>query len=158
MIGHSKTVRIPKGYRPIRKSDVNLEFESSDRKMRDYHLSYFYDWSRGDNNIVIVRESVRGTIDGVVMFRLVPNIQYPKTIVVEMLARNFAAGGSSGVGYDLLAVIEHYIAYQLGIERIDIEAVRGLEGYYESLGYSPTDEKYYDSSWKEIVNMTKKIK
>lgn len=158
MIGHSKNVRLPGGYRPIRQSDINKEFQSTDRKMRDYHLSYFYDWSRGDNNIVIVKESVRGVIDGVVMFRLVPNIEHPKTIVVEMLARNFASRGSSGAGYDLLAVIEHYIAYQLGIERIDIEAVRDLEGYYESLGYTPTGENYYDSSWKEIVNMSKKIK
>lgn len=157
-IGHSKTVRLPKGYRPIRQSDVNREFESDDRKMRDYRLSYFYDWSRGDNNIVLVKESVRGIIDGVIMFRFVPNIEHPKTMVVEMLARNFAAGGSSGAGYDLLRIIENYIAVQLGIERIDIEAVKDLEGYYESLGYSPTGERYYDSSWKEIVNMSKKIK
>ena len=58
MIGHSKTVQLPQGYRLIRESDVNKEFRSEDRKMRDYRLSYFYDWSRGDNNIVLVKESV----------------------------------------------------------------------------------------------------
>jgi predicted GNAT family N-acyltransferase len=91
------------------------------------------------------------------MFRLAPNIDRPKTIVIEMLARNFAARGSPGTGYDLLAVVERYIAHQLGIERINIEAVKDLEGYYESLGYEPTGENYYDSSWKEIINLSKKI-
>ena len=158
MIGHSKTVQLPQGYRLIRESDVNKEFRSEDRKMRDYRLSYFYDWGRGDNNIVLVKESIKGVIDGVVMFRLDPNIDRPKTIVIEMLARNFAASGSSGAGYDLLRVIERHIAYQLGIERINIEAVKDLEGYYESLGYNPTGENYYDASWKEIINMSKEIK
>lgn len=158
MIGHSKTVQLPQGYRLIRESDVNKEFMSEDRKMRDYHLSYFYDWSRGDNNIVLIKESVKGVIDGVVMFRLSPNIEHPKTIIIEMLARNFASRGSSGAGYDLLRIIELYIAHQLGIERINIEAVKDLEGYYESLGYNPTGENYYDASWKQIINMSKEIK
>jgi predicted GNAT family N-acyltransferase len=157
MIGHSKTVQMPHGYRLIRESDTGKKFVSEDRKMRDYKLSYFYDWSREDNNIVIIKESNNGGVDGVIMFRLSPNIDHPDKIVVEMLARNFASPGSSGVGYDILRVIENFVGRQLGIRRINIEAVKNLEGYYNSLGYEKTGENYYDSSWKEIVNMSKKI-
>ena len=157
VIGHSITVQLPHSFRLIKASDTGKEFLSEDRKMRDYKISYFYDWSREDNNIVIVHESPDGKLSGVVMFRLVPNIYHPKRIVVEMLARNFASAGSSGSGYDLLKVIENNVARALHIKRIDIEAVKSLKNYYNSLGYEETGENYYDSSWKEIVNMSKSV-
>ena len=157
VIGHSITVQLPHGYRLIRQSDTGKEFVSEDKKMRDYRLSYFYDWSREDNNIVIVKESHNGGIDGVVMFHLDPSIEHPERIVIEMLARNYASPDSSGSGYDLLRVVENNVAKSLQVQRIDIEAVKNLEGYYNSLGYEKTGENYYDSSWKEIVNMTKRV-
>ncbi|WP_298275240.1 hypothetical protein [Ferroplasma sp.] len=91
------------------------------------------------------------------MFHLDPSIEHPERIVIEMLARNYASPGSSGSGYDLLRVLENNVAKSLQVRRIDIEAVKNLEGYYNSLGYEKTGENYYDSSWKEIVNMTKRV-
>ncbi|WP_337860923.1 GNAT family N-acetyltransferase [Ferroplasma sp.] len=156
MISHSINVWLPHNYRLIRKSDIGKKFISEDRKMRDYPLSYFYSWSRDDNNIVIVKESGNGDLDGIIMFRLVPGTAQPDKIVVEMLARNFAIPGSSGTGHDLLKILENYIAIPLHIKIIEIEAVKSLEEYYKSFGYERINS-YFDTSWKEIVNMEKRI-
>ncbi len=152
------TVKLPPGFRLIRKEDIHKKFTSEDRTMRDYKLSYFYEWNMENNSTVIVRESQDRMIDGVIMFRFVPGINNPEKIVIEMLARNFSMGsGSSGVGADLLKVVENNIARPIHIRRIEIEAIKNLEDYYESLGYHPEGSEYFDSSWKRIVNMVKMI-
>ncbi len=156
ILENSVTVQLPPGFRLIRKDDIHKKFTSEDKTMRDYKLSYFYEWNMESNSTVIVRESPDRMIDGVIMFRFVPGINNPEKIVIEMLARNFSMGrGSSGVGSDLLRVVENNIARPMHIGRIEIEAVKDLEDYYESLGYHPEGREHFDSSWKKIVNMVK---
>ncbi len=147
-------VELPQGYRLIKSSDTKRLFESHDKNMRDYKLKYFYEWGLDKNNVVLIKES-HGNIDSVIMFRFEPDLSNADKIVIEMLARNFAVK-SNGSGYLLLKVVES-IARQLGIGKIEIEAVEGLVDYYESLGYINTGNHYYDSSWKEIIIMEKSI-
>ncbi|SMD30343.1 Acetyltransferase (GNAT) family [Picrophilus oshimae DSM 9789] len=147
-------VNLPRGYRLINKYDVNKRFQSNDKNMRDYKLKYFYEWGLEKNNVVLIKES-RGNIDGIIMFRFEPDIKDPDRIVIEMLARNFAAN-NPGSGYLLLRAVES-IASQLGIKKIEIEAIKELEDYYESLGYRSTGKNYYDSSWKDIIIMEKSL-
>ncbi|MEM0139851.1 MAG: GNAT family N-acetyltransferase [Ferroplasma sp.] len=158
ILENSISVVLPSGFRLIRKDDINKSFKSEDKRMRDYKLPYFYSWNSQSNNTVIVKEAGNGLIDGVIMFRFSPSINKPEKIIIEMLARNFSSNHSnSGVGSELVHVVENNIARQMHIGTVIIEAVKDLENYYASLGYHSSGSEYFDSSWKKVIYMVKNL-
>ena len=106
--------------------------------------------------LVLVLEGKGNVLTGVVVLRFVPDRNNPRSIVVEMLSRNQLQGmHNSGVGAEMIRIVEDYIAKPLGCSEIVIEAVEDLTDYYSSLGYSSTGKEEYDDFWGKVVYMKK---
>ncbi|WP_393970821.1 GNAT family N-acetyltransferase [Oxyplasma meridianum] len=154
----SRNISLPKGFRQIRKDDVNKPFSSHDVKMRGYNPGYFYQWSLESDTLVLVKEGSFGYLDGIILLRFIPGKSQPDKMMIEMLSRNFQSGkASSGVGNELLRIAENNIASSLGVKEIIIDAVSSLVDYYTSMGYVKTGKEEYDQYWGNIVYMHKYI-
>ena len=57
-------IRLPEGFRLIRREDVDKEFSCLEPRMDRYPLRKYYEWGLGPEALVIVRE-VEGQIAGV---------------------------------------------------------------------------------------------
>lgn len=152
----SRNLDLPPGFRQIRRDDVNKPFSSHDVKMRGYNLGYFYQWSQEPDTLVLVKDGSHGYLDGIILLRFVPGKSQPEKMMIEMLSRNFQSGSSSsGIGTDLLKMAEKHVAGPLGVNEIVIDAVSGLEDYYNNMGYVKTGKEEYDQYWGKIVYMHK---
>ena len=140
----------------MRRDDVGKPFLTKDSKMRAYSMKYFYEWSTEPDTLVLVAEGNGNVLKGVVVLRFVPGKNNPRSIVIEMLSRNQLQGmHNSGVGAEMIQIVEDYIAKPLGCPEIVIEAVEDLTDYYSSLGYSSTGKEEYDDFWGKVVYMKK---
>ncbi len=140
----------------MRRDDVGKPFLTKDSKMRAYSMKYFYEWSTEPDTLVLVAEGNGNVLKGVVVLRFVPGKNNPRSIVIEMLSRNQLQGmHNSGVGAEMIQIVEDYIAKPLGCPEIVIEAVEDLTDYYSSLGYSSTGKEEYDDFWGKVVHMKK---
>ncbi len=140
----------------MRRDDVGKPFLTKDSKMRAYSMKYFYEWSTEPDTLVLVAEGNGNVLKGVVVLRFVPGKNNPRSIVIEMLSRNQLQGmHNSGVGAEMIRIVEDYIAKPLGCPEIVIEAVEDLTDYYSSLGYSSTGKEEYDDFWGKVVHMKK---
>ena len=140
----------------MRRDDVGKPFLTKDSKMRAYSMKYFYEWSTEPDTLVLVAEGNGNVLKGVVVLRFVPGKNNPRSIVIEMLSRNQLQGmHNSGVGAEMIQIVEDYIAKPLGCPEIVIEAVEDLTDYYSSLGYSSTGKEKYDDFWGKVVHMKK---
>jgi hypothetical protein len=150
------SLRFPAGVRLMRRDDVGKPFLTKDSKMRAYSMKYFYEWSTEPDTLVLVAEGNGNVLKGVVVLRFVPGKNNPRSIVIEMLSRNQLQGmHNSGVGAEMIQIVEDYIAKPLGCPEIVIEAVEDLTDYYSSLGYSSTGKEEYDDFWGKVVHMKK---
>ena len=150
------SLRFPAGVRLMRRDDVGKPFFTRDSKMRAYSMKYFYEWSTEPDTLVLVAEGNGNVLKGVVVLRFVPGKNNPRSIVIEMLSRNQLQGmHNSGVGAEMIQIVEDYIAKPLGCPEIVIEAVEDLTDYYSSLGYSSTGKEEYDDFWGKVVHMKK---
>ncbi len=140
----------------MRRDDVGKPFLTKDSKMRAYSMKYFYEWGTEPDTLVLVAEENGNVLTGVVVLRFVPGKNNPRSIVIEMLSRNQLQGmHNSGVGAEMIQIVEDYIAKPLGCPEIVIEAVEDLTDYYSSLGYSSTGKEEYDDFWGKVVHMKK---
>ena len=143
----------------MRRDDVGKPFFTRDSRMKAYSMKYFYEWSTEPDILVLVVEGKGNVLEGVVVLRFVPGKNNPQSIVVEMLSRNQLQGmHNSGVGAEMIKIVEDYIAKPLGCTEIVIEAVDDLTDYYSSLGYSSTGHDEYDDFWGRVVYMKKKMR
>ncbi|MEM0157318.1 MAG: GNAT family N-acetyltransferase [Thermoplasmataceae archaeon] len=142
----------------MRRDDIGKPFFTRDSRMRAYSMKYFYEWSTEPDTLVLVIEGKGNVLEGVVVLKFVPGKNNPRSIVVEMLSRNQLEGlHNSGVGADIIQMVENYIAKPLGCAEIVIEAVNDLTDYYSSLGYSRTGHQEYDDFWGKVVYMKKRM-
>ncbi len=140
----------------MRRDDMGKPFFNPDSKMRAYSMKYFYEWSTEPDALVLVVEGKGNVLDGVVVLKFVPGKKNPQSIVVEMLSRNHLQGvHNSGVGAEMIRIVENCIAKPLGCPELVIEAVNDLADYYSSLGYSRTGHSEYDDFWGKVVYMKK---
>ena len=72
-------------------------------------------------------------------------------IMIEMVARNKLLD-YPGVGSNLIRVVERYVATQLGIREVRLEALPELVRFYDDvLGYEEYGKPYPDDDWKELT-------
>ncbi|MFG1545296.1 MAG: transferase [Thermoplasmataceae archaeon] len=155
-INDNISLKFPAGVRLMRRDDVGKPFFTRDSKMKAYSMKYFYEWSTEPDTLVLVVEGNGNVLTGIVVLRFVPDKNNPRSIVVEMLSRNQLQGmHNSGVGAEMIRIVEDYIAKPLGCSEIVIEAVEDLTDYYFSLGYSSTGKEEYDDFWGKVVYMKK---
>jgi hypothetical protein len=134
-------IRLPEGFRQIRREDIDKEFSCLEPRMDRYTLSQYYEWSLGPHALVIVRE-VEGQVAGVEYLTV-----HTGYIMLEMLARNKLLQ-YPGAGGDLVRVVERSVAPQLGISEIRMEALQHVVRYYDDiLGYEESGRPYRDPEW-----------
>jgi hypothetical protein len=134
-------IRLPDGFRPIRREDISQKFNCGEPRMDRYTLRQYYDWSLEPDALVIVRE-IEGAVAGVLYMTA-----HGGYIMLEMLARNKLLD-YSGTGGDLVRAIERVVAPQLGVTEIRMEALQHVVRYYDdALGYEETGRSYRDPEW-----------
>jgi hypothetical protein len=131
-------IRLPEGFRLIRREDVDKEFSCLEPRMDRYPLRQYYEWGLEPDALVIIRE-VEGQVAGVQYLTVRSGY-----IMLEMLARNKLLQ-HPGAGGDLVRVVERVLAPQLGIYEIRMEALHHVIRYYDDvLGYEEMGKSYRD--------------
>ena len=134
-------VRLPEGFRLIRREDISQKFSCLEPRMDRYTLRQYYEWSLERDALVIVRE-VEGLVAGVQYVTV-----HSGYIMLEMLARNKLLD-YPGAGGDLVRVVERVVAPQVGVREIRMEALEHVVRYYDDvLGYEEVGRPYRDPEW-----------
>ncbi len=134
-------IRLPEGFRSIRREDIGQKFSCGEPRMDRYTLSQYYEWSLEPDALVIVRE-VESHVAGVQYITV-----HREHIMLEMLARNKLLD-YPGAGGDLVRVVERVVAPQLGIAEIRMDALQHVVRYYDDfLGYEEIGRPYRDPEW-----------
>ncbi len=112
--------------------------------MDRFSLSDYFDWSQEPDSLVIVRE-IENRVAGVLYLTV------NEYITIEMVARNKLLD-YVGVGGDLIRVVERYVAPQLGVMEVRLEALPHVVEYYDYfLGYSEYDAPYIHQEWGHLI-------
>ena len=146
-------IELPPGYRTITKSDINSPFKAPRGKMREYPLQYFFEWSKEQDNIVIIKKSSGKEIEGIAGFRIERNQKYGRVLNLEMLSRNSLVSSGGNVARGLVDVAVRWIAPQLQISALLVESIEDLREFYGDIGFRETGEKFYDDYWGDICIM-----
>ena len=113
--------------------------------MDRYNLLDYYHWSLEPDSLVIVRE-VEGTVVGVLQL-----IVHRNYLIIERVAKNKLLNYPA-VGQNLIRVVELYVAPQLKIREVRLEALQELVPYYDDrLGYEEYGTAYYDNEWGDLT-------
>ena len=146
-------IELPTGYRTIAKSDINSPFKAPRGKMREYPLQYFYEWSKEQDNIVIIKKSSGRGIEGIAGFRIEKRPKYGRVLNLEMLSRNSLVSSGGNVTKGLVDVAVRWLAPQLQVSTLLVESIEDLKDFYSEIGFRETGEKFYDEYWGDIFIM-----
>ena len=140
-LSRRNVVTLPNGFRWIREDDASVKFKCDEPRMDRYSLYDYYCWSLEADSLVIVQD-VEGSLVGVLQLTIHKNY-----LTIEMVARN-KLFNYPGVGLNLIKVVELYVAPQLRIREVRLEALQELVPYYDdTLGYHEYIAAYYDEAW-----------